>query len=61
MPSPYRERDRFSSDEIWRAKFDIAVERFKAGQIGEPTFRLDLKNLGFNDTEISAEVALHRP
>jgi hypothetical protein len=58
---PSRERDRWGSDEIWRAKYDIAVEQFKAGQIGEDTFRLSLHFLGFRNQELEAEIGLNKP
>lgn len=60
MVQPYLERGRWSSDEIWRAKYDLAVERFKAGQIGEDTFRLSLHFLGFRGQDLEAEMTLAR-
>ncbi len=60
MPQPYHEKGRWSTDEIWRAKYDTAVEQFKAGRIGEDTFRLSLHFLGFRNQELEAEITLAR-
>jgi hypothetical protein len=47
-------------EELWRYKYNIAVERFRRGLEGEATFRAVLIILGYRGREIDAEVNLAR-
>lgn len=47
-------------EELWRHKYNTAVERFKTGKEGEKTFRTVLLHLGFRGREIDSEVNLAR-
>lgn len=50
--------DSSTREELWRFKYQQAVERFSSGKEGEATFRAVLIGLGFRGQELAAEIAL---